>query len=81
MADTLPAPRDPAGAAGARETFRRALRSAATYGSDEGTCGWLLSEDQFAAIERAAVELGMRLVEAYARSPQCQQEQRRERAS
>jgi hypothetical protein len=69
MADTLPAPRDPQGAAAARETFRQALRSAATYASDEGTCGWLLSEDQFAVIERAAVELGMGLVEAYARSP------------
>jgi hypothetical protein len=67
MADTLPPPRDPQGAAAARETFAAVLDS----------FPWL-SLGEREVIERAAVELGMRFVEAYARSPQCQQEQRRE---
>ena len=37
-----------------RDRFERAVRDAATYRSEdlggEGTCGWLLSEAQFAAI-------------------------------
>ena len=38
----------------AREDFLAAVREAATYSADEGTQGWLLTEAQFAAIDRAA---------------------------
>lgn len=40
----------------AREDFRAAVRSAATYAADEGTQGWLLTEAQFAAIDAAGDE-------------------------
>ena len=43
-----------------RDRFERAVRDAATYRSEdlggEGTCGWLLSEAQFAAIFAAGDE-------------------------
>ena len=37
----------------AREDFLAAVREAATYSADEGTQGWLLTEAQFSAIDRA----------------------------
>ena len=43
-----------------RDRFQRAVRDAATYTSEdlggEGTCGWLVSEAQFAAIFAAGDE-------------------------
>lgn len=39
-----------------RERLDSVLRAAAVYHADEGTSGWLLSEDQFAAILAAADE-------------------------
>jgi len=56
-----------------QDSFRQAVRDAATYTSEdlggEGTCGWLLSEAQFARIFAAADELASALVEQCARTP------------
>ena len=59
-----------------RDRFERAVRDAATYRSEdlggEGTCGWLLSEAQFAAIGKAADRYAAALVEQCARPPRSQ---------
>jgi hypothetical protein len=58
------------------DRFERAVRDAATYRSEdlggEGTCGWLLSEAQFAAIGNAADRYAAALVEQCARTPRSQ---------
>ena len=66
---TPPEPRDKDAAELARQRFRQAVRDAATYCGDEGTCGWLLSEAQFAAIFGAGEDFAARMVEAHARPP------------
>jgi hypothetical protein len=59
-----------------RDRFERAVREAAIYRSEdlsgEGTCGWLLSEAQFAAIGNAADRYAAALVEQCARPPRSQ---------
>ena len=63
-----------------RDRFERAVRDAATYRSEdlggEGTCGWLLSEAQFAAIGNAADRYAAALVEQCARPPEKQRGKR-----
>ena len=58
-----------------RDRFEWAVRDAVTYTSEdlgEGTCGWLLSEDQFAAVFAAGDEFADALVQAHARTPRSQ---------
>jgi hypothetical protein len=62
-------PEEPDAAKVARQRFRQAVRDAATYSSDDGTCGWLLSEAQFTAIFGSGEDFAARMVEAYAHPP------------
>jgi hypothetical protein len=59
----------PGGAQRALEAFRRAVRDAVTYSADDGTCGWLLSEEQFQRIFGAGEEFAAACVELWARPP------------
>ena len=59
-----------------RERFREDIRRIATYRSEdpggEGTCGYKLTEAEFAAIGRAADWYAAALVEECARTPASQ---------
>ena len=59
-----------------RDRFEQAVREAATYRSQdlggEGTCGWLLSEGQFAAVFAAADEYAAAVIDQPARTPTSQ---------
>ena len=59
-----------------RERFREDIRRIATYASEdlggEGTCGYKLTEAEFAAIGRAADWYAAALVEECARTPASQ---------
>ena len=68
-----------------RDRFEQAVREAATYRSQdlggEGTCGWLLSESQFAAIMAAFDRELAAGIEAHARTPASQRPPRHPRAA